>query len=219
MATETKQQIEIAMSGVEETKLQKENEITEQDNSLKCYCGELMQQKKPSEFSNELDCCGCLFSFSKEKDEYFYRCPKGLKAPHKNGYRLCTECSKHMNSTPVEDIFNTEKLYYVYNNNKINGPMRHNDIIKMYIKNQFKEDRLYIMCANGDDEWIKLEFTSHILTKLDKNDEKMSQRFNECAKINAEIKRKYPDLYKNLVENVFYNKLSKVIPPEDIPKE
>eukprot|EP01084_Bolivina_argentea_P115369 205171_1 len=74
-----------------------------------------------------ISCHVCSFQFHAQmSDSHYYYCPRGKGIQHKAGYALCITCSKSITkftNGPVSDTHNREKLYFVYNRNKMTGPL------------------------------------------------------------------------------------------------
>eukprot|EP01084_Bolivina_argentea_P317146 549844_1 len=229
MAADTINQIEMTIeAGSQQTQQTDEKqEVSTIDSSTpKCICSDSMVKKKPSEITDDdgtVYCNGCSFRFNKkQKDEYFYHCAKGKVMPHKRAYDLCLTCAAYrskFNTDPINDIHNRNKLYFVYNRNKINGPYLMQQIITEYVTKKFKEKKLYIMAANGDNKWHKLTFPNYVYKNLKDDDEKRTNLMEECEKLNDEIKETFPILYKHLIENVLSGNLRQVEVPEQVPEE
>eukprot|EP01084_Bolivina_argentea_P281956 482528_1 len=197
MTSTTENQNELAIIiGDEDTKKEEKEENNSNNNvsGPKCSCGELMEKTKALDTDHE--CSGCEFSFD-STDEYYW-CPKGTDCPkNTTRYCLCLNCAKFVqncNDEPVNDIHDREKLYYIYNDDKIQGAMTINDIITLYVTKKIKTTEMYVMAAKPDDTWTKLEFPENMISydTLEADDKKRCDKMEECEKINSKIKEKYP---------------------------
>eukprot|EP01084_Bolivina_argentea_P151384 264229_1 len=203
-------------SDLQEDTEQDQNESESSDNNAlapKCFCGEIMLKTESSSLKM---CLGCTFRFDKNSTDKCYSCPKH------EGYQLCVTCAEFVqncNDDPIEDIHHPHKLYYIYNGNKIHGPMTMRDIITYYVTKKIKTTKMYVMKADTDDEWTKLEFPNEILDMICSRDDNKKSFMTECEKINCEIKKKHPDLYARLIEHILCSKLRRVIAPKEMPKD
>eukprot|EP01084_Bolivina_argentea_P151382 264226_1 len=227
MATDAKKQTETAISIVNEDTKQEEKDQNESkslnsnDLGPKCPCGEIMSKTEAS----SKKCDGCAFYFGQNSTDECYSCPKATDCPKAKAgctYELCITCAEFVqncNDDSIEDIHDRDKLYFIYNGNKIHGPMTMRDIITYYVTKKIKTTKMYVMKADPHDKWTKLEFPANIYDKLEYNDKKRCNKMTECEKINCEIKKKHPDLYARLIEHILCSKLRQVCAPKEIPKD
>eukprot|EP01084_Bolivina_argentea_P048288 88983_1 len=215
--TETHAQTALAIkAGDEDTK----NEEEHNSLHLLCYCGQLMI--KTNAKIRAPYCNSCSFKFTENSNDEYYSCPIGKKSPHENGYDLCLKCShfkQNCNKNPIQDIHQIEMLHFVYNNDEVIGPYTQNEIITLYVAQKLDKHKIHVMEATKEGNWIKLEFPKEYFSELAHNDKKRCNKMEECEKINAEFKKKFPELYSSLIEDVFNAKLKQVTIPQCLPLE
>eukprot|EP01084_Bolivina_argentea_P290858 499737_1 len=215
-------------------RLEEDLKIDKIDIIPTCCCGESMSKKQIS-YGGKRDmgdmdwisgCSACSFTFySVDKKYIYFQCPTRAHPVHPQGrgYRLCLSCTtqiSHFNKDPIKDIHNTKKLYFIYSKKQIIGPYSTDQIISLYINMRLDKKYIYIQSVAGKDKkWYKLTFKQSVFSNVDTEDEKICNLMTKCQTINAEIKQKFPVLYKNLVENILSHKITQVRFPDDIPVE
>eukprot|EP01083_Nonionella_stella_P000725 2069_1 len=117
---------------------------------------------------------------------------------------------------PVKPIHNTQLIFYIYFDSKINGPLTCDEIISLYVYNQIQEDTIYIVSATTgdiDNEWHKLEIPHNWTGLADLSPADWSGAFTK-------IEEEFPQLYEALIMNIFSGELKKIGPPPlTIPEE
>eukprot|EP01084_Bolivina_argentea_P304015 524980_1 len=212
MASETNNQL---IREDEDTKEQRTDIATADDSrSVSCFCGDEMQKHKPNE---EVTCSICDY----KSLDIVYECFKLGTDYHP--YRICVICLNEMQDfeiTPTKEIHKSD-LYFIYNQNRINGPYTNDEIITLYIRQKIK-DEIWIKSAvkKKNDEWHKLTFPENLF-KDSKKDKMRVSKIEQCATINAGIKEHFPILYKNLVQQILTKRIVQMAIqiPKDIPKE
>eukprot|EP01083_Nonionella_stella_P029764 81838_1 len=212
------------------TELDDEQKITINENSTVCICGDMMRKQQVSALSKQrIFCkiCGFLYTQETHAAEYMYCCDKNDTFIY-HPYNICITCVQntkdfnHNINNLVKDIYDTQSLYFIYNNNSIHGPYSTDDIINAYIRKQIKCGEMWIKSAfTNDNKWHKLTIPRkwNDYTQFRFDNQSRRTLIEHYKFQNKDIKHMFPELYENLIENVIRNRINQIILPTDIPMD
>eukprot|EP01083_Nonionella_stella_P099936 281266_1 len=200
-----------------------------------CRCGATMTEQHDDENDTLTTptCTSCGYMFHGKK---FYQCPTldsdteitDSSVSCSNPMKYCTICGPRIalydsRREPIDDIYNVDKLYFIYSDHTIQGPFTTKDIIILYVNRKLNTDRIWIKRTATHSEWYELQFPDYIaknaFNRVRNTNSLLQTKLQKCEAKNETIKREFPDLYRSLVENVLSDRIRIVDVPATAPKE
>eukprot|EP01084_Bolivina_argentea_P202047 345260_1 len=201
-------QLELTVGNINIENDKKEHNEQNKPSTI-CICGSAMfKQKLIKHTEKSIICKICGFKYTQQHhgEQDIFICNEDNENVLYHPYIICISCfenTKHFNTNSMKDIYKSELLYFIYNNNTMNGPYNIDEIINAYIRKQIKSGNMWIKNAStNNSKWYQLTIPNkwNDYKQLRFDDEKRFQLIENYKIKNKEIKQYFPKLYEHLVE-------------------